>query len=80
MHAVTHRFQDFSKVLKSFVDNPVVLIPDGQISSMLRLDTTELGRYLGAIIVYLHPHSIHKPQPPDVTFMGPFKELIFNGG
>jgi hypothetical protein len=73
MHIITQGLQNFIKVLKPCVDDPVVLTLDGHISRSRKLNAIELGRHHGVIIACSPPRSTHYFHPLDVLFMQPFK-------
>lgn len=73
MDIFTQWFQHFMNHVKPSILEPVVLILDGHYSHTRNLDVIDLGRKHGVIIICLPPHSTHKLQPLDVSFMGPFK-------
>jgi hypothetical protein len=73
LHIFTQWLQHFIKVLKPCMDDPVILILDGKFSHTRNPDIIEMRRHHGVISVSLPPHSTHKLQPLDFSFMGPFK-------
>lgn len=54
-------------------ESPVLLILDGHSSHVRNLDVIEMARANHITILSLPPHSTHKLQPLDKTFMGPLK-------
>lgn len=73
MDIFTRWVEHFISHVKPSTSEPVILILDGHYSHTRNLDVIELGRKHGIIIICLPPHSTHKLQPLDVSFMGPFK-------
>ena len=70
----------FTKWFTHFVEHarpsersPILLILDGHYSHTRNIDVIEMARENHVTIVSLPPHSTHKIQPLDKTFMGPFK-------
>jgi hypothetical protein len=66
-------FQSFIANVKPSVDDPVLFVLDGHYSHTRNVKIIEMARANGVAIVYLPPHSTHKMQPLDVSFMNPFK-------
>ena len=54
-------------------DDPVLLILDGHNSHTKNIDIVNLARENGISIVSLPPHTSHKLQPLDKTFLGALK-------
>lgn len=53
--------------------NPCLLTLDGRYSHTRNIDLLKLARENGVTIISLPPHSNHKMQPVDITFVGPLK-------
>jgi hypothetical protein len=66
-------FQHFIVNVKPSPDDPVLLVLDGHYSHTKNIEITDMARANGVAIVCLPPHSTHKMQPLDVSFMSPFK-------
>jgi hypothetical protein len=66
-------FKHFVSIVKPTPSDPVVLILDGHYSHTRNIDVIDIGRKEGVCVVCLPPHSIHKMQPLDVSFMSPLK-------
>lgn len=69
----TNWFRHFLKFTKPSPDDPSLLILDGHYSHTRNIELLELARQNGVTILSLPPHSSHKMQPLDKTFMGPLK-------
>lgn len=69
----TKWFKHFLSFVKPSKDEPVLLVLDGHYSHTRNIDILDLARENGVIIITLPPHSTHKMQPLDKTFMGPLK-------
>ena len=54
-------------------DRPIMLILDGHSSHTRNLNTIQLAREHGVVLVSIPPHTSHKLQPLDRSFMGPLK-------
>lgn len=67
-------FQHFVDVMPT-QDKPVLLILDGHYSHTQNINLIDLARKKHVSIVSLPPHSSHKMQPLDRTFMGPLKVM-----
>jgi hypothetical protein len=65
--------QHFIDYVKPTPEDPVVLILDGHGTHVRNIDVILKARENGVIIVCLPPHTSHKLQPMDVSFMSPFK-------
>ena len=68
-------FQHFVAFVKPTKVKPVLLILDGHFSHTQNIDLIDLARQNHVAIVSLPPHSSHKMQPLDRTFMGPLKAM-----
>lgn len=66
-------FNHFIQFVKPTEEFPVLLILDGHYSHTRNLDIIKLARENHVCIISLPPHSTHKLQPLDKTFMGPLK-------
>nr|CAD7576313.1 unnamed protein product [Timema californicum] len=60
-------------VRKPMADSPVLLFLDGHATHKNNIDVINLARENHVTIICLPPHSSHKIQPLDKTFMGPLK-------
>lgn len=69
----TEWFKHFIKHVEPRPDNPAVLVLDGHFTHTRNIDVINLGRENHVDIVCLPPHSSHKMQPLDLSFMSPFK-------
>lgn len=65
----TNWFQHFVETVKPTEDRPVLLILDGHYSHTQNIDVTDLARENYITIVSLPPHSTHKMQLLDKTFV-----------
>ncbi|KAF5281763.1 hypothetical protein FQR65_LT14558 [Abscondita terminalis] len=70
----------FTAWLKHFIEHvkpneceQVVLILDGHYSHSRNIDVINIAREIFIHIICLPPHSTHKLQPLDISFMSPFK-------
>lgn len=66
-------FNHFLKHVKPSEDDPVLLLLDGHNSHTRNMDVIDKAREHHVSIVCLPPHSSHKMQPLDVSFMFPLK-------
>ncbi|KAJ0172500.1 hypothetical protein K1T71_011639 [Dendrolimus kikuchii] len=69
----TEWFRHFIQKTNPTEDSPVLLILDGHYSHTRNLDIFELAREKHVTIISLPPHTTHKLQPLDKTFMGALK-------
>ncbi|KAJ8882167.1 hypothetical protein PR048_018655 [Dryococelus australis] len=69
----TQWFCDFLGKVKPTAESPVLLILDGHYSYSRNLDVLNKARTHNVFIVCRPPHSSHKLQPLDKTFMSPLK-------
>lgn len=69
----TQWFRHFIKHVEPTAANPAVLVLDGHFTHTRNIDVINLGRENHVDIVCLPPHSSHKMQPLDLSFMSPFK-------
>lgn len=69
----TKWFKHFVKTTKPSSESPVLLILDGHHSHTRNIDVVDLARENHVTIISLPPHSTHKMQPLDKTFMSPLK-------
>lgn len=72
-HIFTQWFKHFIKHTKPTKDNPILLILDGHYSHTRNIEVIDLAREQNVTILSIPPHSSHKLQPLDKTFMGPLK-------
>lgn len=72
-HIFTQWFRHFIAHVKPTEEDPVLLILDGHYSHTRNLDLIETARTHHVTIVCIPPHTSHKLQPLDLTFMSPFK-------
>lgn len=72
----TKWFQHFINHVKPSATSPVLLILDGHVSHTRNIDLIVLARANNVQLLSLPPHSSHKIQPLDRTFMGPFKKYF----
>lgn len=73
MNIFTDWFKHFIKHTHPTPESRVLLILDGHFSHTRNIDVIELARENNVDIVSLPPHTTHKLQPLDKTFMGPLK-------
>lgn len=66
-------FEHFMENVKPTLDDPVMLILDGHYSHTKNINVIDRAREKGVRIVCLPPHTTHRLQPLDVSFMAPFK-------
>lgn len=66
-------FDHFIKITKPCETSPVLLILDGHYSHTRNLEIIEKARENFVTIICLPPHTTHKLQPLDKTFMGALK-------
>jgi len=69
-------FQHFINYVKPSVSSPVLLILDGHASHTRNIELIDLARANNVQLLSLPPHSSHKIQPLDRTFMSPFKKYF----
>lgn len=74
----------FTVALKHFIrnmnvstENPCVLLMDNH-ESHLSMETIELARNHGLVMLTFPPHCSHKMQPLDISVYGPFKKYYNN--
>lgn len=72
-HLFTMWLEHFVKFTKPTEEHPVLLVLDGHFSHTKNIDVIDLARANHITIVSLPPHSTHRLQPLDKTFMGPLK-------
>lgn len=72
-HIFTKWFKHFLDTTKPTKESPILLILDGHSTHNRNIDTITLARENYVDILCLPPHSSHKIQPLDKTFMGPLK-------
>jgi hypothetical protein len=73
----TKWFQHFIANVKPSADDPVLLVLDGHYSLTRNVEIIEMARANVVAIVCIPPHSTHKMQPLDVSFISPFKTCYF---
>lgn len=66
-------FDHFLAYTRPSADSPVLLILDGHSTHTRNLPMLEKAKKNFVRIVSIPPHTSHKIQPLDVSFMGPFK-------
>ncbi|XP_036318410.1 uncharacterized protein LOC118733209 [Rhagoletis pomonella] len=69
-------FRHFIKHVKPSAASPVLLVLDGDSSHTSNIELVDLARENHVSIVSIPPHSSHKIQPLDKTFMGPLKSYL----
>ncbi|XP_069670121.1 jerky protein homolog-like [Periplaneta americana] len=69
----TEWFRHFLRNVKPTEDDPIVLVLDGNFTHVRNIDVITLARENHVSIVSLPPHSTHKMQPLEASFMGPLK-------
>ena len=62
------RFIEFSKASK---ETPVLLLLDGHVTHVKNLSEIKLAQENGLIILRFPPHTTHRLQPLDVSYMKP---------
>lgn len=72
-HIFTQWFSHFIQYTKPTQESPLLLILDGHYSHTRNIDVIDLARENHVTILCLPPHSTHKLQPLDKSFMGPLK-------
>lgn len=73
VNSFTKWFKHFIEITKPSQDDPVLLILDGHYSHTKNIEVLDLAKTNFVVIISLPPHSSHKMQPLDKTFMGPLK-------
>lgn len=71
-------FDHFLSYVRPSAETPVLLIMDGHSSHTKNLEVLEKAKLNHVRIISIPPHTSHKTQPLDVTFMGPFKTHYAN--
>lgn len=74
----TEWFDHFIKHVKPSAEDPVLLILDGHHSHTRNLDIILKAREHHITLLCLPPHTTHRLQPLDRTFMGPLKTYYSN--
>lgn len=69
----TDWFKHFIQKTKPTENDPILLILDGHNTHTKNIDVVDLARENHISIVSLPPHTTHKLQPLDKSFMGPLK-------
>ncbi|XP_044739984.1 uncharacterized protein LOC123301313 [Chrysoperla carnea] len=72
----TQWFEHFLQHVKPTATSPVLLILDGHASHTRNIKVVDLARENHVRLLSLPPHSSHKMQPLDKTFMGPLKKYL----
>ena len=72
-HIFSQWLQHFIAHVKPSREDPVLLILDGHYTHTRNLDIIEAGRTNFVTIICIPPHTSHKMQPLDLSFMSPFK-------
>lgn len=72
-HLFTEWFQMFIQMTNPSEESPVLLILDGHYSHTRNIDVIILARENHVVIISLPPHTTHRLQPLDRTYMGSFK-------
>jgi len=52
-------------------ENPILLLLDGHVTQVKNLEVIDVARKNNIVIICFPPHTTHKLQPLDVSFMGP---------
>lgn len=71
----TKWFEHFIATTKPSAESPVLLVLDGHATHKRNIDVINLARSNHVTIICIPPHSSHKMQPLDKTFMGPLKSF-----
>ncbi|KAG8196604.1 hypothetical protein JTE90_014163 [Oedothorax gibbosus] len=69
----TKWFKHFIAVTRPSAESPILLLLDGHTIHKRNIEVIDLARENRVMILCLPPHSSHKMQPLDKTFMGPLK-------
>ena len=69
-------FKHLLKHAKPTADDPILLILDGHSTHTKSLTLIDLARANNVSIICLHPHTTHRLQPLDVSFMKPLKTYL----
>lgn len=72
-HIFTQWIVHFINTIHPSKESPVILILDGHFTHTRNIDVIDKCRDNGVILICLPPHSSHRMQPLDVSFMSPFK-------
>ena len=73
INSFTQWFRHFIEFANPTKEKPVLLLLDGHCSHTQNIDLIDFAKTNHVTIVSLPPHSSHKLQPLDKTFMGPLK-------
>ncbi|KAK9743879.1 DDE superfamily endonuclease [Popillia japonica] len=73
MDLFTEWFHHFLQTTRPSEESPVLLILDGHNTHTRNLQIIDLARKNHVTVVSIRPHTSHKTQPLDKTFMGPLK-------
>ncbi|XP_067642531.1 uncharacterized protein [Eurosta solidaginis] len=69
-------FKHFITHVKPSAASPILLVLDGHSSHTRNIEILDLARENHVSMVSIPPHSSHKIQPLDKTFMGPLKRYL----
>lgn len=72
----TKWFEHFIQHVKPSRESPILLLLDGHTSHTRNLELIDLARQNHVHLLSIPPHSSHKIQPLDKSFMGPLKKYI----
>lgn len=72
----TKWFKHFIQHVKPSSESPILLILDGHTSHTRNLELIDLARQNHVHLLSIPPHSSHKIQPLDKSFMGPLKKYM----
>ena len=72
-HIFTKWFESFINRTKPSKEEPVMLILDGHYTHTRNIELIDMARENNVTIISLPPHSSHKMQPMDRSFMSPLK-------
>lgn len=70
-HIFVQWLEHFIKHTNPTESNPALLLLDGHATHVKNLDVIDLARKKNVIILCFPPHTTHRLQPLDVSFMGP---------
>lgn len=74
-HLFTQWLYHFIRHAKPSAESPILLTLDSHYSHTRNIDVIDIARQNNVTIVSLPPHTSHKMQSLDLTFMSPFKTL-----
>jgi len=69
--------EHFIKHVKPSIEDPILLLLDNP-SSHLTIQTIDLAKNSGVVMLSFPPHCSHRLQPLDVSVFGPFKTYLAN--